>query len=232
MANRQWPQNADDASTPLQTGVKVGVYAPAEAGATKNVRYDIDDIKAYTEGTLSSDIAQNASDIADNTAAIGVNTGLINQNTIDISSLESSRQANLPIGTILMYDGASWTDNVTLPGWYSCIAANAGQGCPDLVDSFIKGRTPAVASGTGGSNSITLSTANLPPHDHGAAGNHIHTDTAYTGDGANIGWGAGAATIGGVGIPSGNHTHASVGSGTAFDNQPEYYTVIYIRRCS
>ena len=33
---------------------------------------------------------------------------------------------SLPVGTILMYDGSGWQDNVTLKGWYACVSANAG----------------------------------------------------------------------------------------------------------
>lgn len=54
------------------------------------------------------------------------------------------------VGTVVMYDGNGWTDNSTMPGWYACIAANASQGCPDLVDKFIMGG--ATAGTTGGSN--------------------------------------------------------------------------------
>ena len=239
MADKLWPQGVPNATVPLTTGVKIGGYEPTGTGGTKNVKYDIDEIKEYAEGDLSTDIAQNASDIVDNTSAIGVNSGLINGNTIDISSLEGSRQINLPIGSVILYDGASWVDNVTLEGWYACIAANAGVGCPNLVDKFIKGKAVADSGTTGGANSKTLSLANMPAHNHGAAGSHNH-ETGFRV--RTIGQGEMFAIsdkeeaiqqktwVQSSTEP--DHTHNTQGSGSAFDNQPSFYTLIYIRRCS
>ncbi|MDR1113812.1 MAG: hypothetical protein LBL50_01825 [Candidatus Margulisbacteria bacterium] len=82
----------------------------------------------------------------------------------------------LPVGTILMYDGANWADNSTLPGWYSCISTNVGKGCPNLVDSFIKGTDSATKRGAAGNtgNEVTISADNLPTHTHSVS---IDTDT-------------------------------------------------------
>ncbi|MDR1323084.1 MAG: hypothetical protein LBK68_01465 [Candidatus Margulisbacteria bacterium] len=90
----------------------------------------------------------------------------------DISNL----QEKLPIGTILMYDGANWADNSTLPGWYSCISTNVGKGCPNLVDSFIKGTDSATRRGSAGNtgNEVTIGASNLPTHTHSVS---IDTDT-------------------------------------------------------
>ncbi|MDR1453078.1 MAG: hypothetical protein LBJ25_03780 [Candidatus Margulisbacteria bacterium] len=94
----------------------------------------------------------------------------------------SGKQDSLPIGAILMYDGASWQDNVTLPGWYSCNRTNYNNGLtPDLEDKFIKGK--GALANTGGSNALTA--AMLPLHNHelsgntGPAGEHSHD--AHTG---------------------------------------------------
>lgn len=77
------------------------------------------------------------------------------------------------VGVIKMYDGAAWTDNVTMPGWYACIAANSGVGCPNLVDKFILGGIFADKGTTGGSATKTIAEVNLPSHVHSA--NHTHT---------------------------------------------------------
>ncbi|MDR1453811.1 MAG: hypothetical protein LBJ25_07560 [Candidatus Margulisbacteria bacterium] len=83
--------------------------------------------------------------------------------------------AFFPKGAILMYDGTSWQDNVTLKGWYKCEGQTVdGYGVlPDLKNRFIIGydatNTPqrskdnnsVTASGTG-----ALSAVNLPKHSH------------------------------------------------------------------
>ncbi|MDR1453852.1 MAG: hypothetical protein LBJ25_07775 [Candidatus Margulisbacteria bacterium] len=86
----------------------------------------------------------------------------------------SSKQDGLPIGTILMYDGASWQDNITLKGWYSCDRGNYNKGLtPDLEDKFIKGK--GSLANTGGSNA--LAAAMLPKHTH-----TIYTNATKTTD--------------------------------------------------
>lgn len=161
MANIQWPQGAPDASTPVQTGDKIGLYKPAEGGATKNVKVDVDDIKTYAEGTLSADIDQNASDIADNTAAIGVNTGLINGNTVDISSLESIQNVILsqlhPIGEVYtQYPGKLSPTELGYPGTWTNISSQ-------FAGNFFRAEGGvASAFGSGKQSQAT----NLKSHSH------------------------------------------------------------------
>ncbi|MDR1997820.1 MAG: hypothetical protein LBQ83_05815 [Candidatus Margulisbacteria bacterium] len=234
----------------------------------------------------------------------------------------------LPVGTILMYDGAGWADDSTIPGWYACNTANAAAGrTPDLTNKFVMGST--ARGSTGGSNSFTLTTEHLPAHAHslsgltigdggahghtvtgtvGSNGAHTHTVTGTVASGGghdhgvtdpghshttpNISntddhsggnlqylvgdeynWGAGLSVTSsatGITIDSGGahghtfssgsaasagghdhtfssgsaagvaaHTHTvsggtigNTGSGSAFDNRPSYYTLIYIRKCA
>tara|TARA_Y100000310_G_scaffold343988_1_gene454394 strand:- start:899 stop:3481 length:2583 start_codon:yes stop_codon:yes gene_type:complete len=179
----------------------------------------------------------------------------------------------MPIGTIIMFDAnntsgsggqsGAWTDNSTLPGWYACIAGNtAAQSCPNLVDTFIMGKVVAGGAATGGANSITLTTTELPAHDHGTntggisvththdtvMGSHTHTFYTYgvSGSHVRINYGVGTyrtdivaldptdlgtKTSGGVSVDH-THTIASEGSGSAFDNRPLWYSVIFIRKCA
>lgn len=88
-----------------------------------------------------------------------------------------------PIGVIVAYDGDSWVDNTTIPGWYACVAANAAQGCPDLVDRFLMGRVIAGASGFAGANSFALTANQLPSHTHTI--NHDHASFASGSNSAN-----------------------------------------------
>jgi len=211
----------------------------------------------------------------------------------------------LVVGCVMTFDGSSWVDNSTIPGWYACIPENAGQGCPDMVNRFVMGKVVAGGGSTGGANSLSLAIANMPAHSHGGTGgpstpntgiqsashthyhdhaafncgwishNHTHTATLSTGTILERGVsGAGGPTKvvgttstdsspGTITVSNGNqltnhyhsinvpaktsnnqnvsHTHSmqshthtisSQGSGTAFDNRPAYYSMVFIRKCA
>ncbi len=85
----------------------------------------------------------------------------------------------LPVGTVLMFDG-SFTNNVTMPGWYICDGNN---GTPNLVAKFIRGA--ATSGDTGGADSVTMTANMLVAHSHALseanagltldnAGSHYH----------------------------------------------------------
>lgn len=93
MADLPWPQNAPTSTTPVTSGDLVGMYKPAEPGASKNVQVDVDEIASYAAEGLQTQITQNASDISDNTSAITANTGLIDDNAVRISANESNLDA-------------------------------------------------------------------------------------------------------------------------------------------
>ncbi|MDR1323685.1 MAG: hypothetical protein LBK68_04525 [Candidatus Margulisbacteria bacterium] len=173
----------------------------------------------------------------------------------DLETTVSGLQEKLPIGTILMFNGIGWQDDVTRAGWYRCIADNVGQGVPDLESRFILGSN---ASGsTGGSNALTA--AMLPQHTHSiytdatkdTARTTVKTLTGYFGslddegftyDGTifkSKGNTSGAAGSGGGRSVDFDATHEHTGganndNSTTTDsntyNMPAYYTVIYIMR--
>jgi microcystin-dependent protein len=68
---------------------------------------------------------------------------------------------SLPTGIIVMWSGTL----ATVPsGWALCDGTN---GTPDLMDRFVVGAGSTYApAATGGTNSVTLATANLPSHTH------------------------------------------------------------------
>ena len=164
------------------------------------------------------------------------NTG--NDPTIDTTNWRIKSSMSLPIGSVIQFDGA-WTDNVTMPGWYACIAANSGIGCPNLVDRFILGKAIDGSGALGGSNSHTISAAELPTHTHDVVlGAHDHIMRSYLDNAIT------APSIykyvrgGSVQSPAdrtestdlGTKTSTSIGSGTAIDTHPAYYSMIYIKR--
>jgi len=159
-----------------------------------------------TGGNVSNTTGANITLFASNIQNSVATTKNYNDNSTAIATT-AFVQSVLPMGVILMWGGSV----VSIPtGWQLC---NGSNGTPDLRDRFIVGAGTAYAPGaTGGSNSVTLDTTQLPIHAHGltgtftstAAGQHSHTATvtdpghlhASTGNGAPNGVGAGVAMTG------------------------------------
>jgi microcystin-dependent protein len=165
----------------------------------------------------------------------------------------------IPVGGIIMWSGS------TVPtGWALCDGTTSnGQQTPDLRGRFIvgsgagSGLTSRSIGNTGGTETHTLATGNLPAHNHtfdvntGSAGSHFH---GYK----DIYWmenGGSTSPLGqdirGSGDTDGNneayetdrntgsagdHTHnvngttSSVGSGTAVNHLPPFYALAFIMR--
>jgi len=84
----------------------------------------------------------------------------------------------VPQGVIVMWSGQT---SAIPTGWALCDGTN---GTPNLVDKFIMGASASNETTTGGANSRTLSTANIPSHTHSfsgttnTTGSHAHSGTA------------------------------------------------------
>jgi microcystin-dependent protein len=91
----------------------------------------------------------------------------------------------MPAGGIIMWSGSV----ASIPSGY--VLCNGSNGAPDLRDRFLVGAGSTYTPGdTGGSASVTLSTSQIPAHNHtgvtgGQSANHTHTGTTST-DGAHI----------------------------------------------
>ena len=123
-------------------------------------------------------------------------------------------------------------------GWALC---DGQDGRPNLLGKFIRGvpSTTTNPGGAGGSDTMTLSEANLPAHAH-----NVNTETV--GHSHTIpGLGQGMLKVGGnqntpaiiadqFGTPTStvkdriNASSSMVGGGQAFDNRPAYYELAYI----
>jgi len=140
----------------------------------------------------------------------------------------------IPRGVIVMWSGMV---SEIPTGWRLC---DGNEGTPDLRDRFILGISAGEQPGAkGGSHSITLSVAQLPPHMHSGItnsdGGHYHGLHRHSYGGGSISWSAGSASDRGVDLPSdGAHTHTlttdSTGSGSPIDNRPAYYKLGYIMK--
>lgn len=85
----------------------------------------------------------------------------------------------VPPGVIVMWSGAI---NDIPVGWALCDGSN---GTPDLRDRFIVGAGGSYNVGnTGGMKEVTLTTSQLPSHNHavsiGSSGAHVHSGTTST----------------------------------------------------
>jgi len=144
---------------------------------------------------------------------------------IEDGSIESSKLASnaaIPSGVIMLWSGQI----ADIPnGWYLCDGNN---GTPDLRNKFIVGAGNSYSVGdTGGEDSHTLTTSELPAHNHGFAKTLAERgDTYYSGSEV----GSGYASRGLM------HTNApltstqSEGGGAAHENRPPYYALAYIMK--
>lgn len=159
--------------------------------------------------------------------------------------LAYSDSAGIPSGVIAMWSGQS----TNIPdGWALC---NGQNGTPNLTDKFIIGAGAKYSPGnTGGEETHTLTTSEMPSHNHtlslnglscSSAGSHSHTvpySSNATGGSYNIAGTGGNASNSKTTSSSGGHTHAitgsgtigSTGSGTAHNNMPPYYALCFIMK--
>lgn len=112
----------------------------------------------------------------------------------------------IPSGAIMMWNGT----NANIPsGFVLCDGTN---GTPDLTDRFILGRSGSSNSGSsGGSNTVTLATNNLPSHTHGD-GNYVTSNT-----------GAHSHSLSGNTSNTGGHSHNTNNTGNHGHGMYNYY---------
>ncbi len=152
--------------------------------------------------------------------------------------------ASIPAGAIFMWSGTI----AAIPAGYALCDGN--NGTPNLLDRFVVSVPNAATNpgATGGNNSYTLTTAQLPAHTHTGSGttstdgDHNHSQAGYNlvSPGNQIpfyNWSnptfANNVTVTGN---AGAHSHtfsfttAATGSGAAIDNRPAYYAVAFIMK--
>jgi len=153
----------------------------------------------------------------------GTQVGAVYVDTNNSLIFENSAGATLslvsvPSGGIIMYSGSVSAANALAPIWYVCNGSNS---TPNLQDRFIicAGSTYAAGS-TGGASTVTLTTNEMPSHDHavrtmdGSGGNTaIQRISAANGTEQNIA----SQAVG-------------TGNGAAFSVMNPYYALAFIMR--
>ncbi len=155
----------------------------------------------------------------------------------------------VPVGGIIMWSGAvSAIGSGTLSNWRLC---DGSGGRPDLRDRFVVGATGDSGAGYqpdefGGNDNITLSTSQLPSHDHSADASvsdpgHNHSLRGGPDDadsGSYVAAGDNQGTLPAARVVT-NTTGISVsvdvdpvGSGSSIDIRPKYYALAFIQRIS
>ncbi|MDR1996914.1 MAG: hypothetical protein LBQ83_01120 [Candidatus Margulisbacteria bacterium] len=241
--------NTADAQSKIAAGTANNIVAYSGAAGTLNTLDRVTAVRAAaaaldtaipTEKAVATalDAKANSSDM---TTALATKA-----NAADV-------QTKLPVGTILMFDGTGWQDNVTLVGWYQCNKANKDAGrTPDLSDKFIMGSSATNQPKERENNFFKLTSSNIPQletsttanltgkfliparrsyHDNKALINNgiisvaDDTDAVYYGESTTIN--SFMAKV------DANHKHTAgtaENSLTAVDNRPSYYAVIFIKR--
>lgn len=174
-----------------------------KASSSKNIEMSHDDVVSRHKDPVLRNLARwdnegkLQTNITANYKSSFNNIDLVNRYYVDMVMQEERLRVNqilaekydiLPPGTILMYNGKNWQNDVTIPGWYMCDGQN---GTPDLRERFIAGcsysadRTIPNAPGNfGGDNSFRLKTDHLPAHAHSIPA-HGHTVTVGSGGAQN-----------------------------------------------
>jgi len=140
--------------------------------------------------------------------------------TIAATNIQGTLTAGgaVPSGGIIIWSGAA---NAIPSGWVLCNGQNS---TPDLRDRFVVGAGSGSSysvGNTGGANSVTLTTNQIPSHTHSYVG---HT---YPGSGPEQNQSGGPEDRTSFNV---NKTTGNTGSGQSHENRPPYYALCYIMK--
>tara|TARA_B100001287_G_scaffold60683_1_gene48687 strand:- start:45 stop:1664 length:1620 start_codon:yes stop_codon:yes gene_type:complete len=148
----------------------------------------------------------------------GASLTSLNANNLNSGTVADARLSNSSLfvqGMIMMYNGSSAPS-----GWAIC---NGQNGTPDLRDRFIVGTGSSYSLGnTGGANSVTLTTSQMPSHKH---------NTTFDNKKYFPGGGSTSINFGGAGgYPADTFTMSNEGGGQSHENRPPYYALMFIMK--
>jgi microcystin-dependent protein len=201
----------------------------------------------------------NSEDLNSTAGEQAVTTNNIRDKAVTTSKI-NFETALVPLGGIIM-----WSGTTTPVGWQLCNETDLPSTSPlrpgitktpNLQDRFIVGAGSGYAVGdTGGANSITLGTNNVPYHNHGGStdkkGSHYHQLRDGRGGNQTNSITVGGGCLSGQNIPTdltnlpdimsaeGEHNHEfatdfrfgnAQGGTDAHENRPPYYALAFIMR--
>ena len=168
---------------------------------------------ANTTGSAPADSIKIATCVASGSAVTSVDQ--------TFTSAVAGQYYLVPKGGIIMWSGTI----ANIPtGWVLCDGSN---GTPNLIAKFIRGvATNSTNPGTtGGSDTHTLTTAEMPAHTHTDSG-HTHANSSWSYQNSS----GGSTSTQGVSVGTGTANIQSTGGGQAHENRPAFYEIAYIMR--
>ena len=141
-------------------------------------------------------------------------------------SLGNASTGTVPIGGIILWSGSV----ASIPGGYAL--CNGSNGTPNLQDRFVVGAGSGYAvAATGGNATVTLTTAQMPQHNHGSRVTSVSltTSTEKCDKDPNN---SGNLLNDGTTLSVSSSTMSNKGSSEAHENRPPYYALAYIMRTS
>jgi microcystin-dependent protein len=141
------------------------------------------------------------------TAAGGTNTTQLATTAFTNAAIASALPGALPVGLIALWSGSI----VSIPtGWTLC---DGTAGTPDLCDRFVVGAGSTYAvNATGGVNTVTLTTAQMPSHTHTNSVSTTNLAHTHSGTTDSVDLSHTHAVSGNTGNQSANHNHGYSGT--------------------
>ena len=231
-------------TTSVANAINVGVNEVSDnaekfvsffSGSTGNLPNQVDAGLKYNPSTNLLTTTVTTAQVAQNltgTPSISVNaitaSGSVTANSFigDGSNL-TNIQAGQVVGNSIFVQGMiiMWNSTVaTIPtGFVLCDGSN---GTPDLRGRFVVGHHPSNndydINDTGGSESVTLTVAQMPSHKH---------DTTFDNKKYFPGGGSTSISFGGAGgYPADTFSMSNEGGGQSHENRPPYYALCYIMK--
>ena len=231
-------------TTSVANAINVGVNEVSDnaekfvsffSGSTGNLPNQVDAGLKYNPSTNLLTTTVTTAQVAQNltgTPSISVNaitaSGSVTASSFigDGSNL-TNIQAGQVVGNSIFVQGMiiMWNSTVaTIPtGFVLCDGSN---GTPDLRGRFVVGHHPSNndydIDDTGGSESVTLTVAQMPSHKH---------DTTFDNKRYFPGGGSTSISFGGAGgYPADTFSMSNTGGGQSHENRPPYYALCYIMK--
>ena len=207
---------------------------PGLTGAVTSTQAELNTLDGFSGTTADLNILSGAAAAGVTGTELGYVNGVTSALQTQINNISS-----VPSGVIMMWSGS----NSSIPSGF--VLCNGSNGTPDLRDRFVVGSGSTYATGaTGGASTVTLTSSQMPAHNHSATSvstvtdpGHSHTYKGQTGssgsgvssrDSENTTLTTDSAT---TGITVSTSTSiGNTGGGQAHENRPPYYALAYIMK--